>query len=73
MAPARFTLAKGDGNEAASRIDQLCLAYARAYGVEPSTQKVEAFRRRATKQFDRPGFALVTAQAGAELIGFAGW
>ncbi|MEK8173320.1 GNAT family N-acetyltransferase [Streptomyces sp. M19] len=44
--------------------------YADAYGVAPSEEKTAAFRRRAEKQFSRPGFLLVTARAGGHLVGF---
>jgi GNAT superfamily N-acetyltransferase len=59
-----------DGAEAAGLLVELCDAYADAYGVEPGEEKTAAFRRRAAKQFSRPGFALVTAREGGRLVGF---
>jgi len=63
-------LAHHDGQAAEAMLDELCDAYADAYGVEPG-EKVDAFRGRASKQFARPGFALVTARAVERLVGFA--
>jgi GNAT superfamily N-acetyltransferase len=57
--------------EARSLIDQLCDAYADAYGVEPDDEKTGAFRTRASRQFGRLRFDLVTARFEAQLVGFA--
>ncbi|MFD0394365.1 hypothetical protein ACFQ3Z_26670 [Streptomyces nogalater] len=58
-----ISLKHHDGQEAESLLEELCDAYADAYGVEPREEKTAAFRRRAEKQFARPGFALVTARS----------
>ncbi len=71
MALDDVTLAHHDGDAAGALLGELCSVYADAYGVEPTTEKTSAFRVRAGKQFDRPGFALVTAQTEGGLIGFA--
>jgi GNAT superfamily N-acetyltransferase len=63
-----FTL--HDGPAAEALLDELADAYADAYGVEPGG-KVDAFRGRASKQFGRPGFLLVAARTGGQLVGFA--
>src|SRR2546422_607024 len=57
--------------EARSLIDQLCDAYADAYGEQPAAEKTEAFRSRASRQFERPRFDLVTARFEAQVVGFA--
>lgn len=64
------TLTHHDGEEASALLQELCDAYADAYGVGPGEEKTAAFRRRAKKQFTRPGFALVAARDGSHLIGF---
>jgi GNAT superfamily N-acetyltransferase len=64
------SLTHHDGKEAAGLLEGLCDAYADAYGVGPGEEKTAAFRRRAEKQFTRPGFALVTARAEGRLVGF---
>ncbi|MFE0421150.1 GNAT family N-acetyltransferase [Streptomyces sp. NPDC058953] len=70
MAIYRLALTDHDGTEAAGLLDELCDVYADAYGVAPGGKKTVAFRERAEKQFTRPGFALVTARANGELVGF---
>src|SRR5947207_13463637 len=69
--PTDVTLGHRDGDQAAALLDALCEAYADAYGVQPTQEKTSAFRGRATKQLERPGFDLVTAYAGEQLVGFA--
>ncbi|HEY0486448.1 MAG TPA: GNAT family N-acetyltransferase [Mycobacteriales bacterium] len=67
------TLAHHDSAEAAVLMDQLCDAYADAYGAPPGEdagQKRDAFRDRATKALEIPNYSLVTAHAGDQLIGF---
>ncbi|QDO42917.1 GNAT family N-acetyltransferase [Streptomyces sp. RLB3-17] len=59
-----------DGAETAALLVELCDVYADAYGVEPGGEKTAAFRRRSEKQFERPGFGLVTARGGGRLVGF---
>jgi GNAT superfamily N-acetyltransferase len=71
MALDDVTLAQHDGHSASELLDELCDVYADAYGVEPATDKTSAFHGRASKQFDRPGFSLVTAQVEGRFIGFA--
>jgi hypothetical protein len=54
-------------------LDDICAVYADAYGQVPgedNVTKVAAFRNRATKALDRPGYELVTAYAGSGLAGF---
>jgi GNAT superfamily N-acetyltransferase len=65
------TLAHHGGPEAIALLDELTATYADAYGAELDSHKATAFVARATKQFDRPGFDLVTARVGSELVGFA--
>jgi GNAT superfamily N-acetyltransferase len=64
------SLTHHDGEQAVGLLAELCDAYADAYGVKPGEEKTAAFRRRAEKQFTRPGFALVTARDGGRLVGF---
>jgi hypothetical protein len=59
-----------DGAEAAGLLVELRDAHADAYAVEPDGEKTAAFRRRAEQQFTWPGFALVTARGGGQLVGF---
>lgn len=65
------TFVHRNGGEASLLLDDLCDAYADAYGVNPTTDKTSAFSGRALKQFDRPGFDLVAAYVGEQLVGFA--
>ncbi|MGW4980291.1 N-acetyltransferase family protein [Streptomyces mirabilis] len=71
MTSKHVSLTHHDAEFAATLLGELGDAYADAYGVEPGDEKTAAFRRRAEKQFARPGFALVTARAGSRLVGFA--
>ncbi len=64
------SLTHHDGAEATALLEELCDAYADAYGVEPGEEKTAAFRRRTEKQFTRPGFALVAARDEDRLVGF---
>lgn len=64
------SLTHHDGAEAVGLLEELADAYADAYGVEPGEEKSAAFRRRAEKQFTRPGLALMAARAGGRLVGF---
>lgn len=52
-------------------LDQICAAYADAYGVTPGESKTDAFRLRASRALERPGFELVTAFNEKAIIGFA--
>ncbi|MGW0707106.1 GNAT family N-acetyltransferase [Streptomyces sp. NPDC002643] len=70
MAINDAVLACHDGAEVAGMLEELCDVYADAYGVERGEGKTAAFRRRAEKQFSRPGFALVAARDRGRLIGF---
>jgi ribosomal protein S18 acetylase RimI-like enzyme len=56
--------------EAATLMDELCEVYADAYAVERHGEKTAAFRLRATKALDRPRYGLLTAQDGAQIVGF---
>ncbi|MBV9024025.1 MAG: GNAT family N-acetyltransferase [Streptomycetaceae bacterium] len=69
MAIDDVSLTHYGGEEAVLLLEELCDAYADAYGVEPG-EKTAAFRRRAEKQFTRPGFALVAARVEGRLVGF---
>lgn len=71
MSPGDVALARHEGAAAQGSLDALGDVYADAYGVASLGEKTRAFHGRAVKQFDRPGFALVTANAGDRLIGFA--
>lgn len=71
MASDDVTLTRHDGAGAFALLDDLDEVYADAYGVEPDGEKSSAFRSRAANQFDRAGFALVTAHSGDRLVGFA--
>ncbi|MFE5160017.1 GNAT family N-acetyltransferase [Streptomyces sp. NPDC056697] len=64
------SLTHHNGQQAAALLEELCDAYADAYGAEPGGEKTVAFRRRAEKQLARPGFALVTARDETWLVGF---
>ncbi|WP_319056239.1 GNAT family N-acetyltransferase [Streptomyces europaeiscabiei] len=64
------SLSHHGGEEASELLEELCDTYTDAYGVKPGEEKTAAFRRRAAKQFTRPGFALVTARDGDLLVGF---
>lgn len=64
------SLTHHDRGKAFGLLEELCDAYADAYGVASSEEKTAAFRRRAEKQFTRPGFSLVAARDGGELVGF---
>ncbi|MGH3735755.1 MAG: GNAT family N-acetyltransferase [Micromonosporaceae bacterium] len=69
--PADLTFSHHSGDQAAALMDDLCDAYADAYGAEPTEEKTSAFRNRAAKQLKRPGFDLVAARVGGSLVGFA--
>jgi GNAT superfamily N-acetyltransferase len=71
MTPDDMTIVRQEGDAARGLLDELCDVYADAYGVESTTDKTSAFHGRASKQFDRPGFSLVTAQVEGRFIGFA--
>src|SRR5262249_36987749 len=58
-----------DGQHAAALLDTLCIVYADAYGVEPGV-KTTSFRNRAEKATATGGYALVTATALGETVGF---
>ncbi len=65
-----LTLAHHAGAAAAELLNELCEVYADAYGVEQRGEKTTAFRARATKALDRPGYGLLTAQDSEQIIGF---
>jgi ribosomal protein S18 acetylase RimI-like enzyme len=59
--------------EVPALLDELCSAYADAYGEvsgEDAGAKVAAFRDRATKALEARNYSLVTARADGELAGF---
>jgi ribosomal protein S18 acetylase RimI-like enzyme len=60
-------------DEVPALLDELCSAYADAYGEVPGEDagaKVTAFRDRATKALEAGNYSLVTARANGELAGF---
>jgi hypothetical protein len=68
------TLAYHATTEAASLLDELCDAYADAYGAvlgEDRREKSSAFRERATAALQAVSYSLVTAHVGNQLVGFA--
>ena len=71
--PDAVTLAHHRAEAVPALLDEICAVYADAYGQVPGDDnavKVAAFRDRATKALDRPGYELVTAYAGGTLAGF---
>lgn len=58
--------------EAAGMLDELCVMYADAYGVAQESEKISAFRNRATAALERPRYGLLTARDGEQLVGFVG-
>jgi ribosomal protein S18 acetylase RimI-like enzyme len=64
MAEAEVTLTHHTAEEAPALLDELCDAYADAYGVEPSVEKTAAFRARAVKALSLDGYDLVIARSG---------
>ena len=67
-------LAHHTSAEAAMLMDELCDAYADAYGaisVEDTHDKTSAFRDRATGALQAVNYALVTARFGGQLVGFS--
>lgn len=72
--PDGVKLAYHTAEEVPALLDELCDAYADAYGVVPGedvTVKTSAFRDRATRAFNALNYSLVTAHGGGQLIGFA--
>ena len=59
-----------DAQGAATLLDALCMVYADAYGVEPGI-KTTSFRDRAERAATVDGYALATAMADGEILGFA--
>lgn len=68
--PTDLNLSLHNSTEAAGMLDELCEAYADAYGVEPDGEKTDAFRNRAIKALERPRYGLLTARDGSQLVGF---
>jgi GNAT superfamily N-acetyltransferase len=71
--PHGLRLARHDSAEAEGYLDDLCDAYADAYGAVPgedTSVKTSAFRDRATKALDAQNYELVTAHEDGRLIGF---
>ncbi len=66
-----ISVGRYDGYQARSLAAELCEVYADAYDVATVAEKTIAFRNRADKAFDRPGFSLVTARSEGRLVGFA--
>jgi hypothetical protein len=72
MSPDAVKLMHYGAAEAGRLLDELCDAYANAYGVEADGEKVPAFRDRATKALERPRYELVAAHVDDDqLAGFA--
>jgi GNAT superfamily N-acetyltransferase len=70
VAPDSIALEHHSADAAAELLDELCEAYADAYGVDPKENKADAFRSRAEGALGAKNFDLVTARQGDELIGF---
>jgi GNAT superfamily N-acetyltransferase len=71
--PDDVTLAFHGSAEAVGLLDELCDAYADAYGAVPGEdtgQKSDAFRDRATMALEVPNYSLATARDGDQLVGF---
>jgi ribosomal protein S18 acetylase RimI-like enzyme len=67
------TLARHSSEAAPALFDELCDAYADAYGEVPGEDigvKTAAFRDRATKALERPRYGLVTAHGQDGVAGF---
>jgi GNAT superfamily N-acetyltransferase len=67
------TLAHHGSAEAADLLDELCEAYADAYGAVPgedTREKSNAFRDRALGALQAANYSLVTARVGGQVIGF---
>lgn len=72
--PDDLTLTHHTSAEAATFMDELCDAYADAYGTVPgedTREKSSAFRERATAAQQGVNYSLVTARVGDQLVGFA--
>jgi GNAT superfamily N-acetyltransferase len=69
--PPTVALDHHPAEDARAVLDELCDAYADAYGVKQSSEKTTAFRDRTLRQLDRQDFDLVTARAANQLVGFA--
>lgn len=72
--PPGLTLTQHSASEAARLMDELCDAYADAYGAVPgedTQQKSSAFRDRATSALQARNYSLVTARVDDQLVGFA--
>ena len=65
--PSDVTLAFHDSAEAADLVDDLCDAYADAYGAVPG-EKSSAFRERALRTMQAANYSLVTAHVGGQLV-----
>jgi GNAT superfamily N-acetyltransferase len=73
-APDGVTLLHHTAGEAPALLNELCVAYADAYGVVPGEDiatKTSAFRDRATRALAAPNYTLVTAEADGQIVGFA--
>jgi GNAT superfamily N-acetyltransferase len=72
--PDDLTLTQHDSAEAAKLMDELCDAYAEAYGAVPGEdmrEKSSAFRGRATAALETANYSLLTARVSGRLVGFA--
>ncbi|MGI9001070.1 MAG: GNAT family N-acetyltransferase [Pseudonocardia sp.] len=72
--PDAVTLTHHNSSDAALLMDELCDAYADAYGTVPgedADEKSSAFRERATAPLRAVDYALVTARVDGRLVGFA--
>jgi len=72
--PDDLTLTQHDSAEAADLMDELCDAYADAYGTVPgedTREKSSAFRERATAALQAVNYSLLTARVSGRLVGFA--
>jgi len=72
--PDGVTLAHHSSEEATALLDELCDAYADAYGAVPgedTREKSGAFRERGVGALGAQNYSLVTAQAAGQIVGFA--
>jgi GNAT superfamily N-acetyltransferase len=58
------------GDDAANMIDAIALAYRQTYADSQTGEDFDHFRDRALVQFQSPGFAMVIATVGSEVVAF---
>lgn len=68
--PSTSTLTHHTAPEAADLLDDLGVVYADAYADALDSEKIQAFRNRATKALERLRYGLLTARDDEQLVGF---